>query len=163
MSSDQDLELKIQDLSSSVQQLENQLQDAKTKLDYYNYECKMKDMELSELDSIINRKKSFIQKLDNSEGYIRIKEVGKKEVKSLMQNHGVLLTLLVSIVLESIKRYPASYQLIYELVNGPSIPNQSMLELHKTQVVELSKYIHSEILERITRLITDDREYTIAG
>lgn len=162
MNSIQDLESKIQNLISSAQLLENQVQDAKSRLDYCNYECKMKDMELSEQDSIINRKKSFIQKLDNSEGYIRIKEVGKKEVDSLMQNHDALLTLLISIVLESIKRYPASGQLIYELFNDSSTPNESMLELHKTQVLQLSKYIHSEILARITRLITDHTENTIA-
>ena len=159
----QELVFQIQNSTSTAQQLGNQIQDAKSRLDYCNYERQIKDKELAVLDSAINRKKRIIQRIDNSEGYGRIKKAGKKEVESILQNHHALLTLLISIVLESIKRYPANQELIYELTFGSATPNQLMTELHKTQLLQLSKYIHSELLARITRLTTEDMENTIAG
>ncbi|MDW0236171.1 MAG: hypothetical protein QOA08_07340, partial [Nitrososphaeraceae archaeon] len=159
----QELVFQIQNSSSTAQQLENQNQDAKSRLDYCNYQLQIKEKELAVLDSAINRKKRIIQRLDNSGGYSRIKEAAKKEAKSILQNHHVLLTLLVSIVLESVKRYPANQELIYELTFGSATPNQPMMELHKTQLLQLSKHIHAELLARITRITTDDMENTIAG
>ena len=159
----QELVFQIQNSSSTAQQLENQIQDAKSRLDYCNYELQIKEKELAVLDSAINRKKRIIQRLDNSGGYSRIKEAAKKEAESILQNHHVLLTLLVSIVLESVKRYPANQELIYELTFGSATPNQSMMELHKTQLLQTSKHIHAELLARITRITTDDMENTIAG
>jgi hypothetical protein len=159
----QELELEIQNLTSSAQQLELEIQDAKYRLEYYNHEDQNKEKQISALNSAIDRKKRFIQRIDDSEGYSRIKEAANKEGESLLQNHHALLTLVVSVVLESIKRYPANHQLIYELSFGSATPNPPMMELHKNQLLQLSKYIHSEILARITRITTDELENTIAG
>lgn len=64
-----------------------------------------------------------------------------------------ILALSVSDALEGIRRYPSIQELMFELLTLGSTTSyqQSCTEVHRMQLVQLSEYIHIEIMEEITR------------
>ena len=67
--------------------MKNQMEQCKSALDFYDMQCQMKRNELMALVNEIDLKKIFIEGFDNDEGYIRIKETAKAEIKLFMQNN----------------------------------------------------------------------------
>jgi hypothetical protein len=155
------LENQNQDLANSnwnlhcqLESMSKQVQGYKSSLEFYDNECVQKRNEIIRLGSTISRKKRVIQRLDNNQGYIRIKEAAKDQTKLLLQDNHALLALTVSAVFEAIRRYDTMRELIFELVTLGSTTSyqQSWLEYHKSQLVELGQHIYGAIEEQITKM-----------
>jgi len=150
------------DLDSQLQSMAQQVQQWKNSLQFYDNEIALKSNELVSLCSTINRKKSVIQRLDNNKGYVRIKEASKKETELLLQNNHHLLTDAVSASLEAIRRYPTIRELIFDLVTSDSaaLYQQPWMEYHKSQLVQLSEHIYTEIAKQVTNGVVSTIETT---
>ena len=131
-----------------------QVQQYKESLQFYGNEIAVKTNEIISLSSTINRKKRIIQRLDNREGYNRIKKAAEEQTEFLLQNNRELLSIFISIVLEAIRRYPAIRELIFDLLTlGSTTSNQqSWTEYHKSQLVQLGEHIFMEMQQQITKM-----------
>jgi uncharacterized protein YycO len=156
------LQSKRRKLAVSFQMLPNQIKDAKSRLEYYNYECGMKKNELSALDSEVISKKNFIQNFDNEEGHKRIKEAVKNQTEYVMQNNWQLLGYAVTATFEAIQRYPVIQDLFFQLLTVGSNPSyqQSWMQSHKSQLVELAEYIQLEMKLTAKEIISDIQNTT---
>jgi hypothetical protein len=74
-------------LGLQVNNAQNHLEQFMASLAFYGKECKTKRNELLYLDSEIDKRKAFIENLDNDDRYIRIKEDARRETKLLMQDN----------------------------------------------------------------------------
>lgn len=155
------LENQNQDLANSnwnlhcqSESMAKQVQQYKESLQFYGNEIAVKTNEIISLSSTINRKKRIIQRLDNREGYNRIKKAAEEQTEFLLQNNRELLSIFISIVLEAIRRYPAIRELIFDLLTlGSTTSNQqSWTEYHKSQLVQLGEHIFMEMQQQITKM-----------
>lgn len=143
-------------LSTQVNLLGPQAEEYIKSLDYYNNECQLKRNELLALNSEINAKKTFIQNLDNDEGYTRIKKAAAEQTKQLMQDNTVLLGYTVSATLEALRRYPYSEELLCDLLatqdNSTSLDKQSPISYHKSELFKLARQVEEELAQQITNV-----------
>ena len=148
----QDLVNSNWNLNCQSESTEKQVQQYKELLQFYDNEIAVKTNELISLSSTIDRKKGVIQRLDKNKVYVRIKEAAKKETELLLQNNRQLLTNTLSASLEAIRRYPAIQELIFDILSSDStvLYQQPWMGYHKSQLVQLSEYIYTEIAKQIT-------------
>jgi hypothetical protein len=142
-------------LGLQVNSAKNHLEQFMASLSFYGKECETKRNELLYVDSEIDKRKAFIENLDNDHRYIRIKEDAKRETKLLMQDNQLSTAVTLSSTLEAIRRYPYNQQLFYDLSasRGHSTSNQqTWLQSHTTQLLQLSEQVETEIAEQITKL-----------
>jgi uncharacterized protein YerC len=151
----QDMAAKHCYLDSQLESTEQQVQQCKNSLRFYDNECAQKINEIKSLCATIDRKKRLIRRLDNSKGYDRIKEAAKKETKRLLQDNRALLALTLSTVLEAVRKYNATRELIFSIVMSSSanICGEPWIESHKSRLVELSEHIQKEMAEQIAKMV----------
>jgi chromosome segregation ATPase len=159
------LESKRRKLFVSATMLKSQIDEAKREIEFYRNQSETVMKELSALNSEINAKKNFIENFDNEEGYMRIKEAAKNQSENVMQNNRQLLGYAVTATFEAIRRYPAIQDLFFQLLTVGSNPSyqQSWIESHKSQLVELSEYIQLEMKQQITNDVISDIQNTKPG
>jgi hypothetical protein len=95
-------------------------------------------------------------------GFIRIKAAAKNETESIMQNNRQLLGYAATVTFEAIRRYPAIQDLFFQLltVGSNASYQQSWIESHKSQLVELGEYIQMETKQLITKEVISDIQNT---
>jgi len=154
---------QVQSLNSQKQKLgiqmsfmQNQLEQCKTAFDFYDTQCQMKRNEIMALDNEIGIKKVFIERFDNDEGYIRIKEAAKEQIKLFAENNQALSAVTLSATLEAVRRYPDSQKLFLDIItsqnSNPSYQD-SWMELHTPQLLRLMQQVQKEMAERIAGII----------
>jgi uncharacterized protein YerC len=150
-------------LDSQLQSTEQQVQQYKNSLQFYDNECTQKINEIKSLCSTIDRKKRVIRWLDNSKGYDRIKEAAEKETKLLLQDNRALLALTVFTVLEAVRKYDATRELIFKIVTSSSATTcgEPWIESHKSRLVELSEQIQMEMTEQLTNGAISNLEHKL--
>ena len=79
-----------------------------------------------------------------------------------MQNNRQLLGYAATVTFEAIRRYPAIQDLFFQLLTVGSNPSyqQSWIESHKSQLVELGEYIQMETKQLITKEVISDIQNT---
>jgi cell division protein FtsB len=137
---------------------QNQLEQFKATLEFYHKECEMKRNELDYLNSEIEKRKAFIQNLDNEDRYIRIKEDAKRETKLLMQKSQVIFAVTLTATLEAIRRYPNNDVLMSDIVTSScyasTTPQQKpWLESHTPELLQLMQNVQNEIVEHISGIV----------
>ena len=139
-------------LDSQLQSTEQQVQQYKNSLQFYDFQCIQKNNQIRRLSYNIRIKKGIIHRLDNDEGYKRIKEAAKKETKMVLQDNRALLALTVSAVLEAVRKYDETRELIFKIVTSSSATTcgEPWIESHKKRLVELSEHIQMQMKEQIT-------------
>jgi hypothetical protein len=149
------LESYRHNLHSQLNLMANQIDDHKRSLEYYINEHEQKRNGLSILDYQIKNMQNFIQEFDNQEGYQRIKKESTKQTKSIIKDNRLLVAVTVSSTLEAIRRYPYNQQLFYDLSASRSYSTsnqQTWMQSHTTQLLQLSEQVQIEIAEQITSL-----------
>lgn len=142
-------------LHSQLNLMANQIDDYKFSLEYYINENEQKKNELLVLDYQIKDCENFIQKLDNQEGYQRIKKESTEQAESIIKNNSMLVAVTVTSTLEAIRRYPYNQELLYDLSarRGYSTSNQqSWMQSHATQLLQLTEQVEIEIAQQITKM-----------
>ena len=142
-------------LHSQLNFMANQIDDHKCSLEYYINECEQKRNGLLVLDYEVKNMQNFIQEFDNQEGYQRIKKESTEQTNSIIKNNRLLVSVTLSSTLEAIRRYPYNQQLFYDLSasRGYSTSNQqTWIQSHTTQLLQLSEQVQTEIAEQITSL-----------
>jgi len=141
--------------------LKSQIDELNRQIEYYRNDSEIKMKELSALNSEINAKKNFIENF-NEEGYKRIKEAAKNQTEFVMQNSRQLLGYAVAATFEAIRRYPAIQELFYHLLTEGLNPSyqQSWIESHKSQLIELAEYIQLEMKQLIVKEVISDMQNT---
>jgi hypothetical protein len=149
-------------LGLQVNNAQNHLEQFMASLAFYGKECETKRNELDYLNYEIDKKKTFIQNLDNDDKYIRIKEDAKRETKLLMQKSQVIFAVTLSATIEAIRRYPDNQILIHDIVtsqsNSEARYQQQWMESHTPQLLRLVKNVENEISEQITRAVVSNME-----
>jgi chromosome segregation ATPase len=155
------LESKRRKLAVSSAMLKSQIDELNRQIEYYRNVSEIKMKELSALNSEINAKKNFIENFDE-EGYKRINEAAKNQTELVMQNSRQLLRYAVAATFEAIRRYPANQALYYHLLTAGLNPSyqQSWIESHKTQLIELGEYIQLEMKQLIAKDVISDIQNT---
>jgi hypothetical protein len=145
-----------------VNNAQNHLEQFMASLAFYGKECETKRNELLYLDSEIDKRKAFIENLDNDDRYIRIKEDAKRETKLLMQDNQLSTAVTLSATIEAIRRYPDNQILIHDIVtsqsNSEARYQQQWMESHTPQLLRLVKNVEKEISEQITRAVVSNME-----
>jgi len=110
------------------------------------------------LDYQTKNMQNFIQEFDNQEGYQRIKKESTEQITSIIKNNHLLVAVTVSSTLEAIRRYPYNQQLLYDLsvpgsYSTSSSHQQTWIQSHTTQLLQLSEQVQTEIAEQITKMV----------
>jgi hypothetical protein len=143
-------------LGLQVNNAQNHLEQFMASLAFYGKECETKRNELDYLNSEIDKKKTFIQNLDNQEGYQRIKKESTEQTKSIIKNNPLLMAVTVSSTVEAIRRYPNNQQLFYDLwarQGYSALSQETWMRSHTTQLLQLSEQVQIEIAEQITKMV----------
>jgi hypothetical protein len=146
-------------LHSQLNLMANQIEDRKSSIECYSNESEKKRIEISVLDYQIKNMQNFIQKFDNQEGYQRIKKESTEQTKSIIKDNRLLVAVTVSSTLEAIRRYPYNQELFYDLSASGSYSTsnqQTWIQSHTTQLVQLSEQVQIEIAEQITNVIINN-------
>ena len=135
---------------------QSQLEQFKASLEFNHKECEIKRNELLYLDSEIDKRKTFIENLDNDDNYVRIKEDAKRETKLLMQKSRVIFAVTLTATLEAIRRYPNNDVLISDIVTSrcyaSTTPQQKpWFESHGPELLQLMDNVQDEMAEQIVR------------
>jgi hypothetical protein len=150
------LEREKMNLGCLVQLMADEKEDCMAELQYLQHQCDTKKNELLALDSNINSKNALIKNFDNHEAYIRIKEAAVEQTKFILRENRLLLATTLSATLEAIRKYPDIEGLILDLVishdYSTSSNQQIWADSHRKQLLQLSEYVHTEIVEKVTRL-----------
>ena len=149
------LESYKNNLHSQLNLMANQIDDYNCSLEYYKNEHEQKRNGLLVLDYQIKNMQNFIQKFDNQEGYQRIKKESTEQTKSIIKNNRLLVAVTVSSALEALRRYPHNQELFYDLSarRGYSTSHQqTWMQSHTTQLLQLSEQVQIEIAEQITNV-----------
>jgi DNA-binding CsgD family transcriptional regulator len=150
------LEREKMNLGCLVQLMADEKEDCMAELQYLQHQCDTKKNELLALDSNINSKNALIKNFDNHEAYIRIKEAAVEQTKFILRENPLLLATTLSATLEAIRKYPDIEGLILDLVishdYSTSSNQQIWADSHRKQLLQLSEYVHTEIVEKVTRL-----------
>jgi hypothetical protein len=145
-------------LHSQLNLMANQIEDHKSSIECCSNESEKKRIELSVLDYQIKNMQNFIQEFDNQEGYQRIKKESTEQITSIIKNNHLLVAVTVSSTLEAIRRYPYNQQLFYDLsvpgsYSTSSSHQQTWMQSHTTQLLQLSEQVQTEIAEQITKMV----------
>jgi len=141
-------------LHSELNLIVDQIEDCKYSLEYYANESEQKKNQCALLDYQIKDLQNFIQEFDNQQGYQRIKKESAEQTISIIKNNRQLIAITVSSALEALRRYPHSQQLFYDLSARWSDSNslqQTRVHSHATQILQLSKQVQIEIVEKIAK------------
>ena len=152
------LESYRHNLHSQLNAMTNQMEDYKYSLDYCINEFEQKRNGLLALDYQIKNMQNFIQEFDNQEGYQRIKKESTEQITSIIKNNHLLVAVTVSSTLEAIRRYPYNQQLFYDLsvpgsYSTSSSHQQTWMQSHTTQLMQLSEQVQIEMAEQITGIV----------
>jgi hypothetical protein len=152
------LESYRHNLHSQLNAMTIQIEDYKYSLDYCINEFEQKRYGLLALDYQTKNMQNFIQEFDNQEGYQRIKKESTEQTKSIIKNNHLLVAVTVSSTLEAIRRYPYNQQLFYDLsvpgsYSTSSSHQQTWMQSHTTQLLQLSEQVQTEIAEQITKMV----------
>ena len=146
-----------QQLEMQLNAMQKQTEKGKSALDFYVNQCQAKKNEHMALAAEINTQKNVIETLDNDEGYTKIKETAKTEIKKFMQNNQAILAVTLSATLEAVRRYPEGKKLFFDIVTsqiiaGPSYPH-SGIQSHMPQLMQLMQQVQNEMADQISRII----------
>ena len=152
------LEYYRNNLHSQLNLMANQIEDHKSSIECCSNESEKKRIEISVLDYQIKNMQNFIQEFDNQEGYQRIKKESTEQITSIIKNNHLLVAVTVSSTLEAIRRYPYNQQLFYDLsvpgsYSTSSSHQQTWMQSHTTQLLQLSEQVQTEIAEQITKMV----------
>jgi hypothetical protein len=146
-------------LQSQLNLMANQIEDHKFSIECYSNESEKKRSEISVLDYQIKNMQNFIQEFDTQEGYQRIKKESTEQTKSIIKDNPLLVAVTVSSTLEAIRRYPYNQELFYDLSGSGSYSTsnqQTWIQSHTTQLMQLSEQVQIEIAKQITNVIINN-------
>lgn len=103
------LETKKESLIRIMQDYENQVIALGKLFDNYCRLCQDEEIKLTDLQRKRLKEESLLSQFENNDKYLNIRNVVEEKVNSTLSNRAILLKLVVSCVLESIKKNPGLY------------------------------------------------------
>jgi hypothetical protein len=100
-------------------------------------ECRRKEQQIHELTAEKDRIEKFIANISNGEGYSKVKQIVKENVKAVLSEKRVLISISFAALLQTLKTDPQMVKLIHNM------PSANDGEQHKDSNNGITKYLES--------------------
>jgi exonuclease VII large subunit len=150
------------------QGLENEIEERKNKISFLDriafaseQECRRTEQRVQELGDKKNRLEKLIANILNGEGYSKLKQIAKENVKAALSDNKTLLSLSFAVLIQTLKADPQLIKLIYNMptVNTGYKDNSNnitkYLEDNKDNLLYLAEKNYENLLEVLTNNAVD--------
>jgi hypothetical protein len=165
---------QVEKMQHTIQRLANDIEARKNKLSILDkiafsseQECRRKEQQVQELIDQKNRIEKLIANILNGEGYSKVKQIVKEDVKAVLSENKILISVSFVALILTLKADPQMVKLIQ------SIPRANDDEQYKDNYNNITKYLESDKdrlldlakknYEKFVEALTDNIIDTAAG
>jgi hypothetical protein len=131
-------------MQRTIQRLENDIEARENKISILDkiafsieQDSKIKEQQVQELTAKKDRIEKLIANILNGEGYSKVKQIAKENVKAVLSNNKELISISFAALIQTLKDDPELVKLIQ------NIPNANDGEQHKDDNNNITKYLES--------------------
>jgi hypothetical protein len=154
-------------LQRTIQRLANDIEERKKKISLLDniifsseQDCKRKEQEVQELNDKKDRIEKMIANISNGEGYSNLKQVAKENVKAVLSEKRVLISISFVALMQTLKADPRMVNLIQNIAsaNDGEQHNDNItryLEVNKDSLLDLTEKYYENLLEALANNAID--------
>jgi hypothetical protein len=137
-----------QHLSNDIKCLEHKISILDNIAFSSEQDCRRKHQEIQELIAQKDRLEKLIANILNGEDYSKVNQIAKENVKAVLSNNKILLSVVFAAVIQTLKAHPEMANVIYNMSATPDGSRHDnnndnnvikYLELNKTRILDLGE------------------------
>jgi hypothetical protein len=153
-------------MQCTIRRLANDIEERKTKISILDkiafsseQYCKREELAIQELSDKKNRLEKWITNILNGEGYSKLKQVAKENVKAVLSDNKILISIAFAAVIQTLKDDSQMVNLIYNIPamnNGEQHKNNNnknianYLQANKNALSDLAEKHYENLVEALT-------------
>ena len=146
----------IQRLADDIRTLELKISILDKTAFFSEQDCKRKHQEIQELTAQKDLLEKLIANILNGEGYSKLKQVAKENVKAVLSGNKILISTAFAAIIQTLKTDPQMVNLIYSISsanNGEQYNNSIIkyLQFNKDKISDLAEKSFENLVEVLTK------------